>query len=200
MIGEIQNRLSRLDGIYSALKGQETDLNGEISSLKDDIEILTKTGQVLKHLLDVMVKDDVGKMAGLITYGLKTIFDDQNLSFQPVIGRKNDKVNIELKTINNGIEGEFGSFGGSVAVIESFLLRLICMLKLKLARVMLLDETFASVGYEYIQNTSKLIGELSKKLGLDVLLVTHQPEFQNFADRVYKVKESPDGILIERVK
>jgi DNA repair exonuclease SbcCD ATPase subunit len=199
-IQELQSRIDRIDGFYQALLSRKSDLQKEITGLKEEIDLLTKTGAVLKHLLDIMVKDEINRMSGLISYGLTTIFEDQNLSFHPVIGKKNDRVYIELKTANNGIEGEFGSFGGSVAVIESFLLRIICMLKLKLSRFMLLDETFASIGSEYIQNTSRLIGELSDKLGLDVLLVTHQPEFQNYAKRVYKVQESPEGLQIERLK
>jgi DNA repair exonuclease SbcCD ATPase subunit len=200
MLQELQSRVDRIDGFYQSLKSSDEALQKEITALKEEVDLLIKTGEVLKHLLDIMVKDEINKMSGLLTYGLKTIFEDQNLSFHPVIGKKNDRVYIELQTANNGIEGEFGSFGGSVAVIESFLLRVICMLKLNLARFMLLDETFASVGPDYIQNTSKLIGELSDKLGLDVLLVTHQPEFQVYAKRVYKVHESPDGLAIERLK
>ena len=65
---------------------------------------------------------------------------------------------------------------------------------------MLLDETFAAVGEEYIANTSNLIKELSKKLGLDVLLVTHQKDFQQNADHIYRVKESKDGLTMETLK
>lgn len=200
MTQELQSRVDKIDGFYTALKTNKASLESQIAGLKDEIELLSKTSAVLKHLLDVMVKDEISRMAGLVTYGLKAIFDDQNLSFVPVITKKNDKVNIEFKTENNGVRGDFGSFGGSVAVIESFLLRVLCMLKLKLARFMVLDETFASVGEEYIPNTSKLVNELSKKTGLDVLLVTHQKEFQNSAQRIYRVKEAPDGLKIESLK
>jgi ABC-type thiamine transport system ATPase subunit len=65
---------------------------------------------------------------------------------------------------------------------------------------MLLDETFASVGEEYIANTGKLISELSKKINVDILLVTHQKEFRHDADRVYKVKESKNGLIMEKIK
>lgn len=197
---EIQSRLDRLDGFYQALRNQEQGLTQEIADLKKSIDLLTKASAVIKHLLDVMVKDEINKMAGLVTYGLKAIFEDQDLSFKPVISKKNERIYIELKTANKGVEGDFGSYGGSVAVIESFLLRVICMLKMNLARLILLDETFAPIGDEYIQNTSKLIGELAKKLGLDVLLVTHQPDFKNYANRVYRVKDSPSGLLMEREK
>jgi hypothetical protein len=199
-LDSLQSRIDQVDGFYTGLKSRKEGLNREIEMLKTEIDLLTKTSSVLKHLLDTLVKDEISKMAGLITYGLKTIFDDQNLTFVPVITKKNERINVELKTHNNGIEGGFGSFGGSVAVIESFLLRVLCVLKMKLARVMLLDETFASVGAEYIPNTSKLISELSKKLGLDILLVTHQKEFQNNADRVYRVKESSTGLAMEKIK
>ena len=196
-VSELQRKVDQIDGFYKALKNQEKGLISEIDALKSEIDILTKTSAVLKHLLDTMIKDEISKMAGLITYGLKTVFDDQNLTFVPKIKRKNEKVHIELKTENNGVEGEFKSFGGSVAVIESFLLRILCMLKKKFARLMILDETFSAVGGEYIGNTCKLISELCKKLGLDILLVTWQDEFKNNADNVYVVKKSPTGLIME---
>jgi DNA repair exonuclease SbcCD ATPase subunit len=197
---EIQSQVDRLDGFYQALKSQEKSLNQEISDLKKKADILIKASLVIKHLLDIMVKDEINKMAGLVTYGLQTIFEDQNLSFKPVMSKKNERIYIELRTLNNGVECEYGTYGGSVAVIESFLLRIICMLKMKLARLLLLDETFGSISAEYIQNTSKFIGELSSKLGLDVLLVTHEPEFKNYANKVYRIKDAPTGIILEREK
>lgn len=199
-LSELQSRIDKIDGFYGALKSRQVALDEEIRMQKDEMDLLSKASHVLKHMLDVMVKDEITKMAGLMTYGLKTIFEDQDLTFLPVMTRKNDKVHIELKTVNKGIEGEFGSFGGSVAVIESFLLRILCILKMKMARFMLLDESFAAVSAEYRPNTSKLIGELSKKLGLDILLVTHEKEFPEFADHVYRVVETPKGLTMEQMK
>jgi len=197
---ELQRRVDRIDGFYKAILSRQYTLTDEIKALKDDIDELTKSSAVLKHFLDIMVKDEIQNMANLVTYGLRAVFKDQNLTFVPVITKKNEKIHIELKTQSEGVTCDFGSFGGSVAVIESFLLRIICILKKKYARLMLLDETFAAVGEEYIAGTSALISELSKKLNLDVLLVTHQKGFQIFADHVLKVKESDDGLLMENIK
>lgn len=199
-IKELQRHTDQIDGFYQSRKQQEQELIETVHNLKKDIDRDIKTSAVLKKLLDIMVKDEVERMAGLITYGLKTIFEDQNLTFIPNITKKNEKIYIELKTNNDGIEGDHKAFGGSIAVIESFLLRILCILKKKYVRLMILDETFASVGEEYIPNTAKLISELSKKIGLDVLLVTHQKEFQYNADHVYKVKESKNGLIMEKIK
>jgi len=198
-VKELQRRTYQIDGFYQAYRQQEQELTKTIGNLKKDIDRDIKASTVLKYLLDHMVKDEVERMAGLITYGLKTIFDDQNLKFVPEITKKNEKIYIELKTNNDGIEGGYKAFGGSVAVIESFLLRILCVLKKKYTRLMILDETFAAVGEEYIANTGKLISELSKKIGLDVLLVTHQKEFQHNADHVYRVRESKDGLIMEKI-
>jgi len=199
-IKDLQKKVDQIDGFYRALKTQEQSYISQIEEMKKEIDILTKTSTVLKHLLDTMVRDEITRMAGLITYGLKTVFEDQNLVFVPEITKKNEKIHIELKTQHDGIEGDYESFGGSIAVIESFLLRVLCILKKKYSRLLFLDETFASVGDVYIPNTGKLISELSKKLNLDVLLVTHQKEFMNTADHVYRVKESPKGLLMEKLK
>jgi len=189
-----------MDGIYTALSDRKDELSKEIESIKEQSDVLIKTSAVLKHVIDMMVNDEIKKMAGLISYGLKTVFEDQNISFTPVITKKNDRIHIELITEKDGIKGEFGSFGGSVAVIESFLLRILSMLKLKLGRLMLLDETFASVGGDYIPSTSLLVSQLAQKLGLDVLLVTHKKEFETYADQVFRATESPHGLVIERTK
>lgn len=200
IIKDLQRQTDQINGFYKALRNQEHGLVDTIESLKKDIERDLKASAVLKHLLDTMVKGEITRMAALITYGLKSVFDDQNLTFLPDRKEKAGKINIELKTLNDGIEGDYKSFGGSVAVIESFLMRILCVLKKNLARLMLLDETFASVGEEYIANTAKLISELSKKIGIDILLVTHQKEFKHNADRVYRVKESKDGLIMEKIK
>lgn len=199
-VQELKTRYDRLEGFHEALRARRASVGEEIALLKDESDLLSKTSAVLKHLLDVMVKDEINRMAGLMTYGLKTVFDDQRLTFVPVMSRKAERVYIELKTRNGEIEGSFGSYGGSVAVVESFLLRVLCMLKMGLARFMMLDETFAAVGETYIPATSRLIGEISKKLGMDVLLVTHQTEFQAYADHIYRVKESPKGLVMEKIK
>jgi len=199
-ITELQRKSDQIEGFILALRNRESELHKEIGTLRSGLDIDIKASTVLKHLLDHMVKDEIEKMAGLITYGLKTIFDDQNLSFIPVITKKNEKMHIELRTKRDNIEGNMDSFGGSVAVIESFLLRVLCMLKLNLAKLMLLDETFAPVSEEYISNTSKMVSEISRKLGIDILLVTHQKGFMDNADHVYRASESDKGLVMEKIR
>lgn len=201
---ELQRQIDRVDGSYKSLQARRDSLDKEIQELKKNTEHLTKVSLVMKHLLDVLVRDEIKKTAGLVTYGLKSIFTDQELIFSPNICKKNDKVHIELKTTevkgDKKIEGSYRSFGGSVMVIEDFLLRIICILKKKMARLMLLDETFVPVSKEYIPNTSKLINELCDRLGMDVLLVTHQESFQEHAKHIYRAEPKDNSFFLRRLK
>ena len=100
-VNELLRQADRIEGFYNALKNQEEELSDTIASFKKDIDRDTKVSAVLKHLLDIMVKGEIKRTAGLITYGLKTIFDDQDLTFKPEINQKGGKIHIMLKTIND---------------------------------------------------------------------------------------------------
>jgi ABC-type lipoprotein export system ATPase subunit len=71
---------------------------------------------------------------------------------------------------------------------------------LKKANILLLDETFAAVGAENIEDTSSLLSEMAKKLGLDILLVTHNPGVNQWANQVFQVKLKNHNLEIEKTK
>ena len=92
------------------------------------------------------------------------------------------------------------AFGGSVAQIESLILRVLAVKQLKLYPFMALDESLNAVSSEYVPNTSKLLNEITKQLGIKILVVTHDPEMLQCANRVYKAKDSANGLCFEEFK
>jgi len=57
-----------------------------------------------------------------------------------------------------------------------------------------------AVSKEYIPNTSKLLNEITKQLGVKHLLVTHDPDILQHADRVWNAKETTNGLTFEEIK
>lgn len=49
-IAELQRKTDQIDGFYKALQSQETQLQDQIAGIKEEIDILTKTSAVIKHL------------------------------------------------------------------------------------------------------------------------------------------------------
>ena len=58
-VQELKTRYDKLEGFHEALKARQAALDKEVSLLKDENDLLAKTSAVLKHLLDVMVKDEI---------------------------------------------------------------------------------------------------------------------------------------------
>jgi ABC-type uncharacterized transport system ATPase subunit len=180
------NRVQFLDGVHEDKKARRNSTVTEIAKLKKEKDILDKTEKVLKHLTDKLVRNDLTKMDNLVTYGLRTVYSNRNFQFRSEVQERGRKMWIELQTINDGNLTD-PQAKSSVHVVESFLLRILCLIKTKRARLLLLDETFAAVDSEYIENLYQLVSELCKKLSMDVLLVTHFPGFSEIVDHSYKL-------------
>lgn len=193
------SRLQYLKGMYENKISEKNKLEAEVYNLSKEKEILTKSEKVLKHLADKLVKKDLSKMDALITYGLRTVYSDRDIKFKSNIVERGKKIKIELKTIYNGSTLDTQSMS-SVHVIESFLLRLLCIIKMNRAKFLLLDETFSALDSGYIENLGNLIIELCKKLNMDVFLVTHNQGFIDFGENIYKISNSDKKTSLIKVK
>jgi hypothetical protein len=174
MSNEVRSRFLEIKGRRDSDLRRLESLSSEIDSIDEGIHTKNKALATLAHIMDKKVAKDMAEMDQLVTYGLKTVFPDRDIAFRSYIKDTGKSLSIELSTLDNGEEIDDDA-KGSVSVVESFILRVLCILKLKKPRVLLLDETFAAVGKEYINNVGALVSELAKKLKIDVLLVTHNP-------------------------
>jgi ABC-type lipoprotein export system ATPase subunit len=70
------------------------------------------------------------------------------------------------------------------------------VLRLKLWRMLVLDEALGAVSDEYVDQTGQFLRSLCEKLNLDLLLVTHKPPFLDHANRSYRCTEEvgDDGV------
>lgn len=178
----------------------------DIVSDESDIEILIKVNQVLRKLLEDLAQENLSPMDKIVTEGLRRVFFDQeDIVFKSELVDTAKQLQIKFKTEQGDVSGKsLDNFGASVTVVESLLLRILVLLKMKLAPVLLLDEAMAQVSDQYVEPLGRLIKKLCKDLGLTVLLVTHKKGFQDTADIVYQadVRESDTvrTLILKRVK
>jgi ABC-type iron transport system FetAB ATPase subunit len=192
-------RTQFLEGVLESKKSHRTKTEETIISLKRAGDILDKAEKVLKYLTDKLVKNDLSKMDSLITYGLKTVYHDRDFQFKSEVQERGKKMFIELQTLNEGNLTDPQS-KCSIHVVESFLLRILCIIKMKRARLLILDETFAAVDNEYIENLYQLVIELCRKLNMNVLLVTHFPGCTELVDHSYRIAHKDATTEVVKVK
>lgn len=202
LISEISNTSSSLEGIKRQKEKEEKKILSEIEEIKKTLVIREKTEKLLKNLLDNLINENVNLLSSLVNQGLELVITDQKVGFKAEIQHKKD-LWIKFITTENGIEGDvLSSFGGALACLESFILRIICVLKLKLRRILILDEVFSQVSIEYLENTSLLIKKLCDQFNIDLLLITHQNKLLKHADNVYnadvEIKNNEKTLILKR--
>jgi hypothetical protein len=192
----VLDRLRYLEGVYSSKMEQKKSVTAIVVKAEEEQSVLQKTEKVLKHLVEKLAKKDLSKMDQLVTYGLNTVFPGRDIKFETELVERGNKIKINLKTLYNGslVDPDNKS---SITVVESFLLRVLCIAKLKKAPLLLMDETFSAVGSEYIGNISRLISELSEKLKIDILLVTHNPAFKEYSGKSFQLISDEKEVKIE---
>lgn len=193
------SRMDFLDGIYQSKKSQIEKTEKEVKSLETEANILEKTEKIIKHLIDIFAEKDMSKMDKLVTYGLNTIFPDRDIKFKSRLIEYGSKMRISLNTLYKDQEVD-PSDKGSITVIESFLLRVLCLMKLKRAPFLYMDEPFGAVDSGYVERVSPLIAEITNKLNMDILLVTHNPIFMEDAKKCYRIKIVKEKPILEKIK
>jgi len=181
-----------------ALRDQtQRDLDTREQEVKDlawKIDVLSKVGELFRVLMDQLVMDHVRSIESVITEGLRTIFVDQNLSFEAEVGQRYNKLAIDfcLKQADQKAEIKghpLEAFGGGPASIASLILRVLALRRLNKWPLLALDETLAAVSDEYIDRTGLFLKQLATKTGIEVLLVTHKAAFLEHAVIGYKGSE-----------
>lgn len=200
---QLRNAVERQLGVVEAQQATVTGLQTEVKGLEDEIAVLTFTSTALEQLLKAVSVESLDTVEQLVTYGLRTIFDDQALAFKIEVSTKFKQQWMEPKLIHGAVTGPIlDSYGGGPASVVAFLLRLLVCRRLGLAPVIVLDEQFSMVSDEYIGNVAKLLRELAEKLGFTFVLVTQERgrEFLGYAHHVYEAKETSGGTIFEALK
>ncbi len=211
-VRDLGQRASRTSAFRDRLALDLVEQEQELVQLSERAERLTKVAELFRVLMDLMVGKQVRTVEGLVTQGLQTIFHDLDLSFEAEVGPKYNKIAVDF-FIRQGDKANplsprgspLTSFGGGPCTVASLTLRVLTLLRLKLCPFLVLDETLGAVSEEYIESSARFLSSLSKKLKIDILLVTHKPAFTTHADRAYRCIEAicaddSRNIVLKRLK
>lgn len=178
----------------------------ELNSKKELAELLEKVNTVLTNFFDLKRQGVIEKVENLVSYGLKAVFN-QEYKFKVVIKPTANNVYTELK-LEAIIDGKavetdiMDSHGGGFIDVIAFILRLVVMHYVGKDRreLLVLDEAFSHVSREYLDNLAEFIKELSEKLHVQMIIVTHKPELIECGDYVYDTKLVNGRTVFERLK
>jgi DNA repair exonuclease SbcCD ATPase subunit len=192
-----RNRRRALDALAGEARAVLTrgkDLQAEVAELSNTIEDLERVSGLLNSLGEERQLKAQTVIEELVTRGLQTIFDD-SLSFHIVqsVRARTAVVDFVVRTsLADGVTVDtpvMEARGGGLAATIGFLLRVVVMLLRKdpeSENLLVLDETFAHVSEDYLAGVGQFLREIVDKSNIQIILVTHQKEFLEYSDKVYK--------------
>jgi ABC-type lipoprotein export system ATPase subunit len=89
--------------------------------------------------------------------------------------------------------------GGGLLDILAFVFRVACLSLGDTRSTLLLDEPFSALSRDLHHKAGTIIQQLSKELNVQVIMSTHNPDMEEYADRVFKVSAKKHGEYKESV-
>jgi len=129
----------------------------------------------------------------IVQLALDAVFPDE-YDFRVVFEIKRGKTEARLCFLRDGVEIDpLTSAGGGVSDVCAFALRLAVWSLGKTARVMILDEPFRYLSRDLQPKAGEMLKKLSKRLKLQIIMVTHSEFLADIGDRIFSVVLRRDG-------
>ena len=185
---EINNRFHKLIAKQANFSIQKKRLIRDISKLNEDIKIDKECEDILKNSIKAMHSIFKVEIEKVITNAIQKVFN-RDLTFELIYEEKRNSVNTRIVIKEEGeiLEPE-DDLGGSILEIISFSFRIIMwqMSANKSRSTFILDEPFNWTG-KLAQITGLILKELSNKFKFQVILITHNDDLIEIADKIFKV-------------
>lgn len=204
-VNALRSTLSRVEGRRDAAVSRLQSIKDEITELENEEDLLSLVATLIHSLIDEEVSDAVAAVERLLTEGLQAIFEDMDLSVRAEVDVQRGKVSVNLVTVQKQADGtttegsSTDAYGGSVATVQSVLMRIIVTQRRDMRPFLLLDESLGAVADHYVPKVGAFLSLLCSNLGMDVLAVTHNPSLVEEADRAYRIRKAEGRATFKEV-
>lgn len=189
------NRLQRLQNTIAQEKGKREVLTTELEIEKQQLKknkIQLKNIQdaqlIVQHVAQQTQEELKFFLSDIVTVALDTVFvNPYEFVIDFVI--KRGKTEAEIYFMRGGERMNPVDASGVGAIdVAAFALRVaVWKLANRYRNVLVLDEPFRFVSKNYLPNVSKMVKKLSKKLKLQIIMITHIEEMKDCADKVFDI-------------
>ena len=188
-IKQLRTILEQQKGQRTQIEKSVTELTSEIQKQKRDLirheqarEVIREVGMKTQQQLSFHISD-------ITSLALEAVFPDPYTLEVEFIQRRN-KTECDLYFVrdNQRIDPLTASGVGAVD-IAAFALRIACwtMQNPRSRNVIILDEPFRFLSGNYQEQASAMIKMISKRLGIQFIIVTHEQVLTTAADKIFEV-------------
>lgn len=193
----IEKLFNRSKGAYSQIQKrlkETVELKKESEKKLKLVEqaqvFLQKVAQSTQEKLKFQIED-------IVNLALESVFPNEyefKIEFNVSRGKTDAELVFLDKRTGQTIDPMEAS-GGGVIDLTCFALRISAWaLESGTDNLIILDEPFKFVSKDLVSRAGDILKKLSEKMKLQVVMVTHIPEFIDIADKVFEIKKNENGI------
>jgi len=194
-IGAVNAFVSRVNQQREYEAQTITRLHAKITQLEEDKTELVKAVGLIDRCIQIISANGISKIESIISGGLRLVFKDPLIGF--IVEKKEGARGNSYRLLvhkGNTSGDPMTSFGGGVVNVVAFLLRVIMIKRFKLAKFLVVDESFNDVnGTQNQRRVSEMLKKMSKEHGFTIFAITGQSIFASAADTVYEVLVGENG-------
>lgn len=197
-ITNYRTRLNKAIGRKDLLKQQKDNSETELIRIKER----SKNIDITQAFVQKIAKETQEKLRyhieDIVQLALDACFPDK-YDFEVKFEIKRGRTEAVLSLLHDGNRiNPMDATGGGVVNLTAFALRIAAWSLGNSNNFMILDEPFANLSKDLQPRAGRILHQLSKRLKLQVIIVTHNSDMIEIADRVFEVNMNKRGI--SRVK
>ena len=195
-IQELRNRLEQQKGKRSQIETTITTLTQEIKETRRELgrheeanEIVKQVGLRTQQQLQFTISD-------ITSLALESVFPNPYALQVEFVERRN-KTECDLFFVRDDEKYDpIGDSGVGAIDVAAFALRIASwsMQRPHTRNVVIMDEPFRFLSANYQESASQMIKEISKRLGIQFIIITHEQTLASYADKVFEVSINRKGV------
>lgn len=176
---DISSKLSSWQAKYEAARLQYSSERRCVRRVGREVKDIEQARAILQTAAQKVQQRAHRRIASVVSHCLQSIFDDP-YTFRIHFEKKRGRTEARLEFERDGQELDASMVGGGVVDVAAFALRLACLMlsRPSLSKVLVLDEPWKFVSRDYRPRMRRLVEQLSGDLGIQFVVVSHDPEFQ----------------------
>lgn len=187
--------LSEIRDILQQRVGQQNTLKEQLAEAEDRVVVIQKERQHLDNV-QALVQETAKETQETLKYHIEDLIQSAldacfpgKYNFVMLFEIKRGKTEAMFRLNKDGeLLDPMESNGGGVADIISFALRLATWSISRTENVLVFDEPFKFLSKNLKPFAGQILSELSHKLDLQIIMVTHDSEMVEIADRKFEVR------------
>lgn len=184
-------------GEYNQIQKQLKEVVSEKKQYSKRLTLIEKAQTFLQAIAQKTQERLKFQIEDIVNLALDSVFPDEyefNIVFNVSRGKTDAELVFKDKRTGQNVDPMEAS-GGGVVDLTAFALRIASFaLETGIDNVIILDEPFKFISRDLQSRAGDILKILSKKMNLQILMVTHIPEFIDVADKVFEIKKDSNGV------